>query len=105
MKTASQLSLEIRRKKKAMQDNPDVVDLSGIPIDKQDEDIAEANEMTKELGLDKNHPKEHNEEPSAHAVLMADSEDRKHEAMAPDPKLDNMHMKRKERLAKMLRRR
>ncbi len=77
MKSASQLSLEIRRKKKAMQADPGVVDLSGIPMDKTDEDIMEANEMTSDLGLDTNKPM------SAHGELMADSHDRKAELEAP----------------------
>ncbi len=101
MKTASQLSLEIRRKKKAMQDDPAVVDLSGIPMDKQDEDIMEANELTSDLGLDTNKPKEHSSIPS-HASLMEDSHSRAHEAQAPDPQLDDMKSKRKERLAKRM---
>lgn len=101
MKSASQLSQEIRRKKKAMQDDPGVVDLSGIPMDKQDEDIMEANEMTSELGLDKNKAKEHSSVPS-HQALMADSHSRAHEAKAQDPKLDDMKMKRRARLDKMM---
>lgn len=63
MKSASTMSLEIRRKKKAMQSDPDTVDLSGIPMDKTDEDIMEQNELTTDLGLDHNTPKMHSEEP------------------------------------------
>ncbi len=90
MKSASQMSLMIRRKKKEMQDDPGVIDESGIPRDKQDEDLQDQSELTTELGMDTNHSKMRNEEPTAHQVLMEDSADRAHEAQEPDPKL--MHM-------------
>jgi hypothetical protein len=63
MKSASEMSLEIRRKKKAMQADPSVVDLSGIPMDKTDEDVMDRNVVTKDLGLDHNMPKSFSEEP------------------------------------------
>lgn len=84
MKSASQMSLEIRAKKKAMQADPNVVDLSGVSMDKTDEDIMQANEMTSDLGLDTNKPMTH------HMDLMADSHDRKAELEAPMS--DETHM-------------
>lgn len=84
MKSAAQMSMEIRAKKKAMQADPNVVDLSGIPMDKTDEDIMEQNEMTAKLGLDTNHPM------SAHGELMADSHNRVHED--EEPLSDEVHM-------------
>jgi hypothetical protein len=86
MKTASQMSKEIRAKKKAMKDRMDVVDLSGIPMDKTDEDIMDRDQMTSELGLDTNHSRMRDEEPTAQQELMADAHDRAHEAEAPDSK-------------------
>ncbi len=74
MKSAIELSKMIRAKKKAMQADPDVVDLSGIPMDKTDEDLMEQNSMTTELGLDTNHPKDSapmNDTPSAHELVSA----------------------------------
>lgn len=98
MKTAAQMSLEIRRKKKAMQADPAVVDLSGIPMDKTDEDIMEQEQLTTKLDLDTNHPKERSEEPDD----MADKHSPPHEEMASDPELDEMKMKRKSRIQKMI---
>lgn len=100
MKSASQMSLEIRRKKKAMQDNPSVVDLSGIPMDKTDEDIMEQDSMTAMLGLDHNTPKMRDEEPSEKSDEMADEHDEAPEKAAPG--MDEAALKRKARLAKMM---
>ena len=85
MKSASQISAEIRRKKKAMQADPGVVDLSGIPMDKTDIDLMEQNDMTKELGLDTNNPVESshdNNSPSADSLVS--ERDSEHERMIPD---------------------
>ncbi len=78
MKSASALSKEIRAKKKQMKDPSasDAVDLSGIPMDATDEEIMHQESLTSDLGLDSNEPKEHDEEPTAHQELMADSHDR-----------------------------
>lgn len=95
MKSASQMSLEIRRKKKAMQVDPQVVDLSGIPMDKTDEDIMDQEAMTTDLGLDTNHPKEHSEEP----------DDMVDHSQPPAPEVSeptDASTKRKMRLAKMM---
>lgn len=95
MKSAAQMSLEIRRKKKAMQDDPQVVDLSGIPMDKTDEDVMERDAMTTELGLDANHPKEHSEAPDD----MVDT------GQPPAPEVNmpsDSESKRKLRLAKLM---
>lgn len=110
MKSATQMSMEIRKKKKAMQDQHDVVDLSGIPEDKTDLDIAEQEELTTELGMDTNKPKEHNTDPYSHQALMKDSHDAAHEAKAPDlmpneaehAEVDSAASKRKARLSKMM---
>jgi len=83
MKSPQAMSASIRTKKKAMLEDGDLVDLSGIPMDKTDEDVAEANEYTSERGLDTNKPKARDEAPSAHEELMADSADRAHETEAP----------------------
>lgn len=93
MKSPGEMSAMIRRKKKDMQDDPGVVDLSGIPMDKTDEDIMERDEMTKELGLDKNMPKDHSEEP---AELTQSAPAPEHEEMSEDK------IKRMARVAKML---
>lgn len=94
MKSASQMSLEIRRKKKAMQDDPQVVDLSGIPMDKTDEDELERDAVTTDLGLDMNHPKDRSEEPDD---MVDDSA-----PPAAEPNETEAETKRKMRLAKMM---
>jgi outer membrane scaffolding protein for murein synthesis (MipA/OmpV family) len=59
MKSASQMSQLIRAKKKKMMEDPDVIDSGGSPSkDLQDEVIDERDDMTKELGLDHNDPKD-----------------------------------------------
>lgn len=89
------MSLEIRRKKKAMQADPQVVDLSGIPMDKTDEDVMERDAVTSDLGLDSNHPKAHSEEPDD----MVDT------GQPPAPEVSmpsDSESKRKLRLSKMM---
>jgi hypothetical protein len=95
MKSASQMSLEIRRKKKAMQDDPQVVDLSGIPMDKTDEDVMDRDAMTTDLGLDTNKPKAHSEAPDD----MVDASE------PPSPEVNmpsDSQSKRKLRLSKLM---
>src|ERR1039458_10059370 len=82
------MSLEIRRRKK-MQDDPmkdDAVDLSGIPDDATESDITKQESLTSDLGMDTNRPKDHDDMPSSHQVLMEDSSDRAAELEAEDPK-------------------
>lgn len=80
MKSASQMSLLIRAKKKKMQDNPDVIDLGGSPsMDAQDEAIADRDQETKRLGLDRNLPHPMEQTPKD----WMDSQDAEHEAEEP----------------------
>ena len=96
MRSAKELSLEIRRKKKAMLSDPETVDLSGIPEDATDEANMDTEAYTDELGLDHNKPKDHMEDPtpSAHQELMEDSAHRKmhmddeHDENSENPETD-----------------
>lgn len=82
MKSAAEMSKMIRTKKKAMQDDPDVVDSGGSPsMDLQDEEIAKRDEMT--AAMDQNHP-------------MPDAEQEK------PAEQDEAVLKRKARLSKMM---
>lgn len=99
MKSASQLSKEIRAKKKAMQDKHDVVDLSGIPMDATDEEIMHQESLTSDLGLDTNEPKQAhptNTSPNAHTLV----EDRAADAEASIP--DEAKRKRMARASRIL---
>jgi hypothetical protein len=97
MKTASQLSKEIRSKKKqsASQDKG-IVDLSGIPEDATDLEHIKAESLTKDLGLDHNSPKAHSEEPdtmnkpASHQSLMEDSAERQAAVMSDEAKKKRM---------------
>lgn len=101
MKSASALSMEIRKKKKAMLENRGVVDLSGVEMDKQDEDLMEQDEMTHNIGLDKNTPKMRDQDPSDMELMKADSHNEPPETEAPEPE-DESKMKRKARLMKSM---
>lgn len=89
-----------------MQEDPEVVDLSGIPMDKTDEDIMEQEELTTDLGLDTNKPKVRDPEPYTHQALMADSHERQTEHKSDQMTEDSMDMdqeaKRKARARKIL---
>src|ERR1017187_3390922 len=77
MKSASEMSLAIRRKKKMASDpmKDDAVDLSGIPDDATDADIQDQEAYTTKMGLDSNNPKARSDSVN-HQSLMADSYDR-----------------------------
>lgn len=90
MRSASAMSLEIRRKKKEAQNSPELLDLSGEMTDKTDEDTAEQDAMTQELGLEHNTPKQHDEEPSEHEEALTDSHDTEPEEEEPDSKRTRM---------------
>ena len=88
MKSASQMSLEIRRKKKEanMPETDDAVDLSGIPDDATDQLLRKQESLTSDLGMDTNKPKP--EEAVNHQSLMADSHNRQHEAETEDQDME-----------------
>lgn len=90
MKSATAMSLEIRRRKKDANkpETDDAVDLSGIPDDATDQLKRKQNSLTDDLGMDTNKPKDHEEEPTAHQVLMEDSSDRAHEAPGYDEDME-----------------
>jgi hypothetical protein len=76
MKSAAQMSLEIRAKKKKMQDDPNVIDSGGSPsMDLQDEVISDRDDMTKALGLDKNDPKEKADLDQPHPSMAEETRD------------------------------
>lgn len=91
MKSASQMSLEIRRKKKEANkpETDDAVDLSGIPDDATDQLLRKQESLTTDLGLDHNKPKP--EEAVNHQSLMADSHSRQHEAETEDQDMELEH--------------
>jgi hypothetical protein len=77
MKSASEMSLAIRRKKKMASDpmKDDAVDLSGIPDDATDAEIQDQEAYTTKMGMDSNKPKARSDSIN-HQSLMADSYDR-----------------------------
>lgn len=111
MKSASQMSMEIRRKKKLASEpeTDDAVDLSGIPEDATDIEIMKQEKLTTDLGMDTNKPLKRSEDYS-HQALMKDSHDAAHEAQAPDlmpneaehKEVDEAAMKRKSRIKAMM---
>lgn len=95
MKSASQISMDIRRKKKEMEDSPEIIDNSGasehLPMDATDLLVMDNNNLTKELGLDDHEVKDHDEDPMV--KHMAEG------GMAEEPMRDDeMKMKRMARL-------
>lgn len=86
MKSASAMSMEIRAKKKAMQDNESIIDSGGSPsMDLQDEELMKRNDMTKEIGLDYNEPSdEHDEDPMAKEENIEEKENEPHEEDKPE---------------------
>lgn len=75
-----------------MMEDPDVIDSGGSPsMDLQDEDLMEKNNMTKEMGLDHNDPKEVHPMNSEEHILEAKGDEE-----------DQMLMKRKARIGKMM---
>jgi hypothetical protein len=82
--------MEIRTKKKAMQDDRSVIDSGGSPsMDLTDEDIMKRDAMTKEIGLDHNDPmtNAHEEDPMAKAENDQETRNEPHETQEPDSEL------------------
>lgn len=101
MMTASQISAQIRAKKKEMEkDHSDAVKLSGIPMDATDMEVIKNHEEGERLS--ENHPKDHSDEPELSSDVSADGADDAHEEMAPDPKLDDEKMKRMAKIKSMM---
>lgn len=85
MKPMTEMLLRIREKKKKMKEDPDVVDLSGIPEDATDLYIEKQNEATDELN--ENIP-----------ITRSEGND-----LSPEEEMDEEKMmKRKMRIAKMI---
>lgn len=89
MMTASQMSAQIRAKKKKMEeDESGAVKLSGIPEDATDIDRTKQIELTD--SLNENHPKDHNEDPSLSEERAQEMKsDPMMSEVSPDPKQIN----------------
>lgn len=73
MKSASDLSAQIRAKKKKMQEDPDVIDSGGSPsMDAQDLGIAKRQEATD--SLDENMPAPHSDQNDQSPAAEMDEE-------------------------------
>lgn len=97
--SASQMSAMIRAKKKKMEDDPDVVKLSGHHMDATDIDIMKLEEATD--SLDENHPKERDEDPSLSSLHADEVAAQPHDESAPDPKEVNEDGEKMKRMVKL----
>lgn len=86
MKSASQMSMLIRAKKKLMQEDPDVIDSGGSPkVDLQDLEIQRLQQATEDLHT--NMPKEHMGKEKDVDPRMEDAEEEHEQPMHMDDKL------------------
>lgn len=103
MKSASEMSMAIRRKKKELESakvSPDVVEVDDTPMSKNDADILDRDNMTTELGLDENMPKDHSED--ADDMRMEAPTALEHAAGGMIEEIDDNKMKRMARLKKTM---
>lgn len=105
MKSASEMSLAIRRKKKDLEAtavSPDVVEVDDTPMSKNDADILDRDNMTTELGLDHNMSPEHSEEPTDDHERMPAPTALEYAAGGMAEEMDDAKMKRMGRLKTMM---
>lgn len=108
MKSASQMSMEIRAKKKKMMEDRGVIDSGGSPsMDLQDEDIMERESMTKDLGLDHNDPMHTPDDPdempmAEHREELEKPNHQGEHQTTDDAGIEEKMLKRKARVMKMM---